>query len=184
MDEHLFTISVFTENGVGLMHQISMIFSRRCLNIESITASKCSIPGVYKLTLTCRSSRSMMQHVVKQIEKRIDVLKAFLHTDDEIFFQEVALYKVPTQSVVESNEIEEIVRHYGARILDIQPEYTVFEKTGHTDEITDLYHKLQPLGLRQYVRSGRVAVTKAPLELVDEYLAKQDERRQKLLNIK
>lgn len=177
MDEQLYTISVFTENAAGLMHQISMIFSRRCLNIESITASKCSIPGVSKLTLTCTSTRAMMEHVVKQIEKRIDVLRAFVHTDDEIFFQEVALYKVPTANVVESNEIEDIVRHYGARVLDIQPEYTVFEKTGHTDEITELFHKLQPLGLRQYVRSGRVAVTKAPIELVDDFLERQEQRR-------
>lgn len=182
MEEQLYTVTIFTENGAGLMHQISMIFSRRCLNIESITASKCSLPGVFKLTLTCTSTRAMMEHVVKQIEKRIDVLRAFLHTDDEIFFQEVALYKVPTKSVVESNEIEEIVRFHGARILDIQPEYTVFEKTGHTDEITELFYKLKPLGLRQYVRSGRVAVTKAPMELVDEYLFRQEERKQRIEN--
>lgn len=180
MEEQLYTISVFTENQVSLMHQISMIFSRRCLNIESITASKCSIPGVYKLTLTCRGSRSMMEHVVKQIEKRIDVLKAFLHTDDDIVFQEVALYKVPTTSVIESNRIEDIVRRFSARILEIQPEYTVFEKTGHTHEITELYETLRPLGLRQYVRSGRIAVTKAPMELVDEYLARQEARKEKI----
>lgn len=178
MKEQLYTISVFTENQVSLLHQISMIFSRRCLNIESITASKCSIPGVHKLTITCRSDRAMMEHVVKQIEKRIEVLKAFLHTDDEIVFQEVALYKVPTRSVVESNEIEDIVRRFGARILEIQPEYTVFEKTGHTSEITELFEKLKELGVRQFVRSGRIAVTKAPQELVDEFLEMQEKRKE------
>lgn len=179
MENQLFTITVFTENQVSLLHQISMIFSRRCLNIESLTVSACSIPGVHKFTITCNSSREMMEHVVKQIEKRIDVLRAFVHTDDEIVFQEVALFKVPTQSVLESN-IEDIVRTNGARVLEIHPEYTVFEKTGHTIEIKQLFEKLKPLGLRQFVRSGRIAVTKAPLELVTEYLDRQEERKRKL----
>ncbi len=180
MEEQLFTILVFTENQVSVLHQISMIFSRRCLNIESLTTSACSIPGVHKITLTCKSTRKMMEHVVGQIEKRVAVLRAFVHTDDEIVFQEVALYKVPTASVIESNEIEHIVRQYGARVLEIQPEYTVFEKTGHTSEVKELYDKLKPLGLRQFVRSGRVAVTKQTAELVDEFLARQEERRQKI----
>ncbi len=180
MENKLFTITVFTENNVGLLHQISMIFSRRCLNIESLTVSACSIEGVHKFTITCMSDREMMEHVVKQIEKRIDVLRAFLHTDDEIIFQEVALYKLPTSSVLASN-IEEIVRVNGARVLEIQPEYTIFEKTGHTDEIRQLFEKLKPLGLRQFVRSGRVAVTKAPQELVDEYLERQEKRHQLII---
>ncbi|MDE6795373.1 MAG: acetolactate synthase small subunit, partial [Muribaculaceae bacterium] len=103
MDNQLYTILVFTENQVSLLHQISMIFSRRCLNIESLSVSACSIPGVHKFTITCNSNRAMMQHVVKQIEKRIDVIKAFLHTDDEIVFQEIALFKVPTASVLASD---------------------------------------------------------------------------------
>ncbi len=181
MDNQLFTISVFTENQVSLLHQISMIFSRRCLNIESLSVSACSIPGVHKFTITCKSTREMMEHVVKQIEKRIDVIKAFLHTDHEIVLQEVALFKVPTVSVLQSN-IEDIVRVNGARVLEIHPEYTVFEKTGHTVEIKQLFEKLKPLGLRQFVRSGRIAVTKAPMELVDEYLEKQERRRQGLEN--
>lgn len=175
--EQLFTISVFTENQVSLLHQISMIFSRRCLNIESLSVSACSIPGVHKFTITCRSTRPMMMHVVQQIEKRVDVLRAFLHTDDEIVFQEVALYKVPTASVLASGEIEAVVRENGARVLEIQPEYTVFEKTGHTDEVKALFERLKPMGLRQFVRSGRIAVTKAPVELVDEYLEMQEQRR-------
>lgn len=179
MDNQLFTISVFTENQVTLLHQISMIFSRRCLNIESLSVSACSIPGVHKFTITCKSNREMMEHVVKQIEKRIDVIKAFVHTDDEIVFQEVALFKVPTESVL-SSDIEDIVRVNGARVLEIHPQYTIFEKTGHTIEIKQLFEKLKPLGLRQFVRSGRIAVTKASLELVDEYLEKQNRRRRLL----
>lgn len=178
-DNKLYTITVFSENNVGLLHQISMIFTRRCLNIETLTVSACSIEGVHKFTITCFSNREMMEHVVKQLEKRIDVIRAFLYTDDEIVFQEVALFKVPTASVIEAN-IEEIVRVNGARVLEIHPEYTVFEKTGHTDEIHELFEKLKPLGIRQFVRSGRIAVTKATQELVTDYLNRQEQRRQKI----
>lgn len=176
MDTQLYTITIFTENTVGLLHQISMIFSRRCLNIDSITASFSSIDGVHKWTITCRSSLEMMRHVVKQIEKRIDVIMASLNTDDELIFQEIALFKVPTANVV-STDIEQIVRENGVRILEIHPEYTILEKTGHTDEIEHLFEKLKPLGLRQYVKSGRVAVTKDTAELLSEHLERQEVRR-------
>lgn len=179
MEEQLFTIAVFTENRVSLLHQISMVFSRRCLNIESLTVSACSIEGVHKFTITCFSTRRMLEHVVRQIEKRIDVIKAFLFTDDEIVYQEVALYKVPTESVVNSY-IEDIVRDSGARVLEIHPDYTIFEKTGHTQEITDLFERLRPLGIRQFVRSGRVAVTRSSAERVDEYLEQRMAREKEI----
>ena len=94
MDEKkLYTITVFSENQVGLLNRISIIFTRRCLNIESLTGSPSSIPGVHKVTITCFSDRATLENVVKQIERLVDVLKSFLYTDDEIVYQEIALYK-------------------------------------------------------------------------------------------
>lgn len=179
MDPQLYTIAVYTENRVSLLHQISMVFSRRCLNIDSMTVSACSIEGVHKFTITCFSTRQMLEHVVRQIEKRIDVIKAFLFTDDEIVYQEVALYKVSTEGVVYT-EIEDIVRGSGARVLEIHPDYTVFEKTGHTEEIMQLFERLKPLGIKQFVRSGRIAVTRSPRERVDEYLLSRESRNPNL----
>lgn len=182
MDRQLYTITVFTENQVGLLNQISIIFTRRCLNIESMSVSPCSIPHVHKFTITCRSERRMMEHVVKQIEKRIDVLKAFLYTDDEILFQEVALYKVPTAELLAEGHLEGIIRRHSCRVLDITPEYTVFEKTGHTNETERLFEELKAYGIRQFVRSGRVAVTKGHIEMVDRFLSQQKSRKQRLDN--
>lgn len=175
-ETQLYTITIFTENTVGLLHQISMIFSRRCLNIESIAACACSIEGVHKYTLTCQSTRPMMKQVVKQIEKRIDVLKAYLHTDDEIIFQEVALYKVPMGNDKSPRELTDIVHRHHAAVLEMQPEYVVIEKTGHPDEIMALFEQLKPYGIRQFVRSGRVAIVRSPLEVVDDYILCQDAR--------
>lgn len=173
----LFTIAVFAENHVGLLNQLSIIFTRRCLNIESVSASQCSIPGVHKTTMTCYSDRATMEKVISQIEKRIDVLKAFLYTDDEIVYQEVALYKVPTARLLDEEHLEEIIRRHGARILEITRDNTIIEKTGHNDETEALFEELKRYDIRQFVRSGRVAITKSPVEFVDRFLAEQEERK-------
>ena len=180
MDDQLYTITVFTENQVGLLNQISIIFTRRCLNIESMTVSACSIHGVHKFTITCRSNRTMMEHVVKQIERRIDVLRAFLNTDDELVYQEVALYKVPTNRLLQEGHLEGIIRRNGARVLEITDEYTIFEKTGHKSETERLFEELKEFGIRQFVRSGRVAVTKNKTEFVDLFLKEQQARKQRV----
>ena len=173
MEKQLFTISVFSENNVGVLNQVTIIFTRRCINLESISASPTSIPGVHKLTFTAYGDRRQTEKVVQQIEKRIDVLKAFLHTDDEIVYQEVALYKVPTDKLLIESNLENIIRHHGARILDITPEYTILEKTGHNDETEALFEELKRYDIRQFVRSGRVTVTKSPIEHVSNYIEQQ-----------
>lgn len=173
----LYTIVVFSENHVGLLNQLSIIFTRRCLNIESISASACSTPGVHKITITCHSDAEMMDKVIKQIEKRIDVIRAFCHDDSEIVYQEVALYKVPTAKILDRNHVESIIRRHGARILDITPVYTVIEKTGHYDETEALFHELKRYDIKQFMRSGRVVVTRSPFEAVDDFLALREQQK-------
>lgn len=169
-----FTVTVFSENTVGILNEISIIYTRRAINIECISASSTSIPGITKTTLMCYSDRRSMEKVVAQLEKIIYVVKAFLYTDDEIVHQEVALYKLPTSKLMEEKNLETIIRLHGARILDITPEYTVIEKTGHDDETEALFEELKKYDIRQFVRSGRVCVTKDPVEHVSAYLAMRD----------
>ena len=166
----LYTICVYSENHVGLLNQLSIIFTRRCVNIESVSACRCSLPEVHKITLTCHSSKAMVDKIIKQISKRIDVIKAFVYTDDEIVYQEVALYKVPTDRLLDEQQLEQIILRHGARILELTRDYTVLEKTGHFYETESLFNELKRYGIVQFVRSGRVAVTKSPVELVNEYL--------------
>lgn len=177
MEKQLYTVTVFSENQVGLLNQISIIFTRRCLNIESLSVSPSSIEGVHKFTITCYSDRVMMEKVIQQIEKRIDVLKSFLYTDEEIVYQEVALYKVPTERLLDETQLEVIIRRHNARILEITREYTVIEKTGHSDETEALFEELRHYDIRQFVRSGRVAVTKSPVEYVDLFIEEQNRRK-------
>lgn len=169
-----YTLTVFSENTVGILNLISIVYTRRSINIETISASTTAVPGIYKTTVLSYSTRSQMEKVVAQIEKAIYVVKAYLYTDDEIIHQEVALYKVQTAKLLEEKNLEQIIRKHNARILDITPKFTVIEKTGHRDETEALFQELQNYDLLQFVRSGRVCVTKDTVEHVSAYLAQRD----------
>ena len=176
----LYTVTVYSENQVGLLNQISIIFTRRQLNIESLSVSGSAIEGVHKFTITTYSDRDTMEKLVKQIEKRIDVLRAFFYTDDEIIFQEVALYKVPTDKLLDDRSIEDLIRKHNARILEVNRTYTVIEKSGHPDETQSLFEELSRYDVMQFVRSGRVAITKSTVEHVSIFLQEQQYRQNQL----
>lgn len=182
-NERLYTISVFSENHVGLLTQLSNIFTRRCINIESVSASASAVPNIHKITLTCRTSPEMVNKVIGQIEKRIDVIRAFAYTESELVYQEMALYKISTARMLAENHVEQLIRRFGARILEITPEYTVIEKTGHNDETDALFSELKRYDIKQFVRSGRVAITRSPIEHVDEYLTLREQQNPKLTDL-
>lgn len=176
-EDTLYTVTVYSENQVGLLNQVSIIFTRRNLNIWSLSVSASAIEGIHKFTIACRTSKETIEKVVRQIEKRIDVIKAFYYTDDEIIYQEIALYKVPTEKLLACGEFEELVRKHHARILEMNTSFTVIQKAGHCQETQALFDALNPYGVLQFVRSGRVAITKSKVEHVTNFLEEQEIRR-------
>lgn len=173
-EKTFYTLIVFSENFAGLLNQVTAVFTRRQVNIESLNVSASSIKGVHKYTITCWSTEEQIQMITKQIEKRIDVLQAHYFTDDQIFIQEVALYKLSTSIVLENPDISSAVRHHGARIVEVNPTYTVVSKKGLTEEILSLYDALNEYKcVLQYVRSGRIAITKSSTEYLDEFLGER-----------
>jgi acetolactate synthase-1/3 small subunit len=165
-----YTISAFSENHIGLLNRITIIFTRRQVNIDSLTVSGSAIPGIHKFTIVVYECKDKVEKVVEQIEKLVEVLRAFYHTEDEVIFQEIALYKVPTKTMIEGNKIEAIIRMHHARILEVKPEYTVIELTGHKDETQALFDELSNYGLLQFTRSGRIAVTRSSKEVFSNYM--------------
>lgn len=176
MENILYTVTVYTENFVGLLNQITIIFTRRQINIESLTVSKSSIPGIHKFTITAETTEDAVIKMVKQIEKRIDVLKAFYHTDDDVIYQEVALYKIGADAMLDNPEIEGIVRKFNARILDVNRSYAVLELSGHTEDTQELFERLKQFHVLQFVRSGRIAITKSTVERLSDFLAEMEAR--------
>jgi acetolactate synthase-1/3 small subunit len=160
MKKERYTISVFTEDIVGMLNRVTIIFTRRKINIESIAASESEIPHIHRYTLVISEAEDMVKKVVLQLEKQVEVLKAVYHTDSEVVYQEIALYKVPTEVFLSGGEAEKIVRAHHARVLSVEPGFTVIEKTGHKEETQALFDELEPYGMLEFVRSGRVAITK------------------------
>ena len=173
----LYTITIFSENTVGLLNQITIIFTRRRLNIETLSVSPSAIEGIHKFTITAYSTWEMIEKVVKQIDKRIDIIKAYCHTDEDLIYQEIALYKVSTKKLLELGSIEDIIRRYNARILDMTELWTVLEKTGHYEETQSLFEELsERIGVLQFIRSGRIAITKSLVERLSDMLAATKEK--------
>ena len=165
-----FTITVFSENRTGLLSRIVGLITRRKINIETLTVSKSSMEGIHRFTIVLTISEEVIIKVVNQIDKQVDVLKAFYYRDEEIVHQEIALYKVPAEAMYNSNQVERMIRLHNARILTIEPEYVVVEKTGHQHETEALLEDLRSIiGVYEFVRSGRIAVVK-PMEQLNKYL--------------
>ena len=164
--EQEYIITVFSENKVGLLSQITTVFTCRDVNIESLTTSESALQGIHKFTIVVRTTPDQVDKLVRQVEKKIDVLKTFVYTPDEVVQQEIALYKV-----TRSRGVEQLVS------LEIDEDYIVVEKTGHKADTQALFRLLQPYGVQQFVRSGTVAIIKSRRELLNEYLEEIDRLR-------
>ena len=160
MQKQEYTITVYTENTIGLLNRIAIIFSRRKINIESMNTSPSEIDGIHRFTIVITETEEVVRKLVRQIEKQVEVLKAYFNSEDEIVWQELALYKVPTDEIAEKVKVERLLREFGARAVVIRKDYTVFETTGHREETDKLIRVLEPHGLIEFVRSARVAIIK------------------------
>ena len=154
MQKQEYTISVYTENHIGLLNRIAIIFSRRKINIESMNTSPSEVPGIHRFTIVIDETEEVVRKLARQLEKQVEVLKVYYNTNEEIVWQEMALYKVPTDEITEKVKVERLLRKYGARAVVIRKDYTVFETTGHREEIERLIKALEPYQLIEFVRSA------------------------------
>jgi acetolactate synthase-1/3 small subunit len=155
-----YTVTVYTENQVGLLNRIAIIFSRRKINIESLNTSPTEVDSVHRFTIVINETEEVVRKVCRQIEKQVEVLKAYYNTSDEIIWQEMALYKVPTDIIASEVKVERLLREHGAHAVVIRKDYTVFQVSGHREETDNLIKVLEPYGLIEFVRSARVAIIK------------------------
>jgi acetolactate synthase-1/3 small subunit len=177
MDKKLYTVIIFSENSVGLLNQIAIIFTRRQLNIETLSVSPSAIEGIHKFTITAFADKDLIDKVVKQIDKRVDVLKAYYNTDEDLVHQEIALYKLSTELFLKMGSVEELIRKYDARVLEINETCVVLEKNGHYNETQALFRELSSaIGVLQFIRSGRIAITKSKVERLSDMLAAMEKK--------
>jgi acetolactate synthase-1/3 small subunit len=163
--KNTYTVSIYTENNIGLLNRISAIFLKRHINIESLTTSPSEIDNIFRFVIVVKSTEFSIKRIIKQIEKQIEVIASFYHTDDQTIFLETALYKVKSKSLFDEKHIQKIIKNSQANIVTVSPNYFVIEKTGWRDDTEKLYKELEPYGLLQFVRSGRISVSKEPMNI-------------------
>ena len=173
----LYTLLVYSENVAGILNQVTAVFTRRQVNIESLNVSASSIPGVHKYTITAWNDEDQIIKIAHQIEKKIDVIKCNYFTDDQLFIRESGLYKLATPMVMENPEISRTIRRFQASIIEVNPTYVIVQMHGVTEDIVSLYRALDAFGcVLQYTRSGRIAVTRGMQEQVSEFLEEREKQ--------
>jgi acetolactate synthase-1/3 small subunit len=145
------------------------------VNIESLNVSASSLEGIHKYTITCWSTPEEIVKITKQIEKKIDVIRADYYTDDQIFIHEIGLYKISTDVLLQNPEVSRTIRRHDARMMEVNPTYSVVLLAGLTEDVTDLYECLNAFDcVLQYTRSGRIAVTRSFEEPISDYIKEQE----------
>lgn len=165
MEKQWFTISVYSENNVGLLNRISGIFLKRHINIEGLNVSKSEIDDVSKFTIVVYTTDKWVCNIVGQIEKQVEVIKAFYHTDDETIYQESALFKIDSALLFDERQIQNIIKDSNSQIVTVARDFFVLAKSGRREEINEVYDQLKPFGIMQFVRSGRISVSKDEMQI-------------------
>ena len=164
-EKQLYTVSIYTENNIGLLNRISAIFQRRHINIESLNTSSSEIEGVSRFTIVVYMTEVDMKKIIGQIEKQVEVIKAYFHTDDETIHQQSCMFKVRSELLFEERQIQNIIKDSNSRIVTVNKDFFVIEKSGKKEEIDLLHKELSVFGIMQFTRSGRISVTKDEMKI-------------------
>ncbi|MGY5351752.1 acetolactate synthase small subunit [Wenyingzhuangia sp. IMCC45533] len=165
MEEKLYTISVYSENNLGLLNRISTIFVKRHINIESLTVSASEIKDVSRFIVVVKMTETAVKKIIGQLEKQVEVIKAYYHTDDEVIFTENAMFKFRSDLLFENPQIQNIIKEHNMNIITVNRTFFVVEKTGRRPEIEAIYKAFEPFGIAQFVRSGRIAISKEAMNI-------------------
>ena len=165
MENKTFTISVYSENNVGLLNRISGIFWKRHINILSLNVSESEIENVSRFIIVVDTTEKWVQNIVGQIEKQIEVIKAYYHLDEETIYLENALFKINSDLLFDERQIQNIIKESNSEIVTVSRNFFVISKSGRRSEIEELHEKLKPFGILQFVRSGRISVSKEPMQI-------------------
>ncbi len=164
-EKQLYTVSIYTENNIGLLNRISAIFQRRHVNVESLNISPSEIDGISKFIIVVNMNEENVKKIIGQIEKQVEVIKAYYHNLDEIIYQISGLFKIKSELLFEERQIQNIIKESNARIVTVNKDFFVLEKSGKKEEIVTLYNQLSVYGIMQYTRSGLIAVTKEEMKI-------------------
>lgn len=156
----LHTIALLVRNAPGVLVRVAMVFSRRAYNIESLVVSPGAHEGFSRMTVTCSGDPAILEQMIKQLAKLVDVVHAFDHTSSDHYETEIALIKVRCTGD-RRREVLEIAEHFNAKVVDYAAESLILRVYGSSeklDAMTDLFEEDDVVEL---VRSGKIVMARA-----------------------
>ena len=154
------TISVLVENKFGVLSRISSLFSGRGFNIESLSVAETMDTTVSRMTIVTRGSDQIIEQVTKQLNKLVDVIKVNDLTEEKFIDREMVLVKVDTEQAVKRDEVLRIVEIFRCKVADVSPKAYTIEVTGDEGKIKAIVDMVKPIGIKEIVRTGRIAMTR------------------------
>jgi acetolactate synthase-1/3 small subunit len=151
------TISVLVENEFGVLARVASLFSGRGFNIDSLTVAPTNEDKMSRMTIVTRGDEQILEQITKQLNKLIDIIKVIDFTDGSGVERELALIKVTAEDESRA-EVLRIVDIFRAKIIDVTPKSYTIEATGNPVKIDAILDLLRPLGLKELVRTGAVAI--------------------------
>ena len=159
MPEALHTIVALVEDRPGVLNRVSSLFRRRGYNIASLAVGKSEQPNLSRMTFVVEGDEGTVEQCTKQLNKLIDVIKVSEFKDEEVVARELIMIKVHATPSTRS-EIIQLVEIFRADIVDVSHNSLIIEATGDDDKVNSLYDLLRPFGIREVVRTGRIAISR------------------------
>ncbi len=153
------TISILVSNKFGVLSRISGLFSGRGYNIESLNVAETNDPAVSRMTVVTRGNDKKIEQITKQLNKLVDVIKVIDLTEENFIDREMVLIKMNAEPK-NREEILRIVEIFRAKVVDVSPSTYTIEITGDEGKLKGFMELLRPLGIKEIVRSGRIALSR------------------------
>ncbi len=165
----MITIGIFAEDKPGVLYKIADIFLKRKINIESLTVSKTERKGISRFTITVNTDKETVEKISKQLYRIIEVVKVFEAEDKELVYSELAFLKISATNPLKRREIEDLVELYNGKVVFVDKDSILVQKVGREEEIDSMLNLLKPYGIKEVVRTGRIAVLKSEEKLKGKF---------------
>lgn len=163
-----YTLSVLSENSPGVLHRITAVFTRRSVNIESLTVSETERPGIARFTVVFLSDAEHVEQVLNPVRRMVEVIDAAVHADEELLFKEIAFIRAAFASQDELQLLKRRAEESEAQCVLLNGCSVVFEKTGTEDEINRFRSAFRTHRILAFIRSGRIAISRQADDLTIE----------------
>ena len=167
MSENYHTLSILVENHYGVLTRVAALFARRGYNIDSLAVGMTEDPGISRMTIVVYGDNAIIEQVIKQLYKLIEVIKVVDLSAEEYVDRELALIKVGTTSETRA-DILQIVEIFRAKVVDIGSNTMMIEITGGSEKISALEKLLRPFGIKELARTGKVGLLRGPKDMPKE----------------